>query len=645
MCWRRVFVCFRGEVGLARVPVLACLSAIALVQSPPALAGKKGFVSKKVSKFEIAVDVGPGLDGAIVPGVGTQLEFRAIDRKGRKVSTHDGSLKRTTRKIDIEVVGGSYDAATGIVIADEPAAGSARTSEVVISASYSKRPDLDLREKRPIDWRAVLGPDPSEVVSLSMRPVSAEIMDDWLLPGARVKLVVSAEDVHGRTYTTDSQPLRLPWKRLGVKTRAMDAEKGVLHAHLNVPDDGYRAKVTYLDTSHAAVGAWRADFQRLRGPEPSEIASLNWSLEQPPDSPAGKAPLGSHLAVQVEATTTEGRVFKLHNGGQMTLKHERLEVASTRARWVPERGLLRVDSEVPAGKEFGLELRYQRRNDLGGVRMMKADYIGSIPDQYWASGPLVWGGVSGSSGDSGSDGRDGEDGRDAGEPTSHAEAGGNGQSGSRGGSGQDGGSGPRIRVYASTAWTLDRSDRVVVYRFGQRLLVKRWDAAPLRIAAYGGNGGSGGSGGDGGHGGRGGGGCLSGDGGDGGDGADGGNGGRGGRGGSVQLIASSTALFSHFQLSAPGGSGGNEGMAGGGGSYGTAPSASTPSTEYDEEGNALEGPSCDSGRDGQRGRDGREGHDGHDGAYGDTDQITRSDARNSVGVLPAALSRSLILAP
>ena len=631
--------------------MLTCACAIGLWISPDAVAGKQGFKPGKLDKFEVNVDVGIGLKGAIVPGISTQVELRAIDTRGRQVSTHDGSLRRISRKIDVQVTGGRYDASRGTVIADAPKPGTERTSEVVITATYNKRPDLDIRQALPIDWRAILGPDPAEVVSVSLRPVSTDLIDDWLLPGAQLKLVVSATDTFGRTYTTDSAPLTLPWDRLGVRARSLEGSEGVYRAAIqDIPKDQFGVRVAYLKTDQAVNAKWRADFQRLNGPEPSDIAALTWSLEQPEGSPSGKAPLGAKLAVQVVATTTEGRVFKLRDGGKMTLKPTRIEVVATRATWNPKPAELEVDDQIPAGKEFGLVLHYQQRKDLGGTIAMRPDYLGSIPAHFWAvDGGHRGSGNRGSSGRDGRDGKDGVEGRDSDQPTSRAESGTSGQSGSGGEGGQDGGPGPRVRVYASKAWTLDRSDPLVVYRIaGQAssmLLVKRWDSGPLRIVSGGGAGGNGGRGGPGGNGGRGGGGCLTGDGGDGGDGADGGSGGRGGDGGAVQLVVSRAELFDHFSLSAPGGGGGGGGRGGNGGSSGSAPSESNPSTEHDGDGNALEAPDCEGGRDGQSGRDGRDGHDGQQGRDGDVDPVVRGDVRGDIGVLPAELSRALTLQP
>jgi len=635
---------------MSRVQALFTLSALGLVASPAAHGSKKGFKSKKLDKFEMAADVGPGLDGAIIPGIRTQLEFRVIDTKGRQVSTHDGALKRTTRRIEIEVQNGRYDPDAGVVVANMPVKGQERSSEVIVTARYAKRPDLDIHHTLPIDWRAILGPDPNEVTSISMKPTSHELVGDWLLPGAKLKLVVRVEDLHGRAYTTAGGPLTLPWNRLGVEARGMAGNNANWTAAIrDVPDNQFEAEIAYLETEFSTSGSWRADFQRLHGPEPDDVATLNWSLQQPEDSPDGKAPLGAQLAVQVEVTTQEGRIFLLRDGGKMALKSRRLEGVPTRAKWVPERGLLEVDGEIAAGQRFGLELRYQGRDDLGGTVTMTPDYFGSIPDKYWAAGAGHAGsGYNGSSGRDGADGYSGVDGRDAGNDTSHAEAGSHGQDGVNGGRGQDGDDGPRIRVYASVAHTLDRSDMAVVYRIvgeggSSFLLVKKWSDDPIRVLSRGGAGGRGGNGGDGGHGGGGGGGCLSGDGGDGGDGADGGTGGQGGDGGSVQLIASNATLFDHFRLVAPGGRGGARGRGGSAGSGGSSPSATTPSTEYDDEGKAIEGPSCNGGRDGQRARDGRGGHDGYGGSSGQTDRQVRGGVKREIGVLPPELARSLIL--
>ena len=63
------------------------------------------------------------------------------------------------------------------------------TATVEVTASYHKRPDLTVSQTLPVDWRAVLGPDPREVVDVRLSGISSEIVDDWLLPGAPMSLL------------------------------------------------------------------------------------------------------------------------------------------------------------------------------------------------------------------------------------------------------------------------------------------------------------------------------------------------------------------------------------------------------------------------------------------------------------------------
>lgn len=630
----------------------AAVLALALA-APTAEAGRRGFPAKKVKSFDVALDGGPALPGTVVPGQPSPLQLTIADKRGRTLSTADGSLVSTTRRIEVLVEGGQYDPHSGTLIADRPDPRQARTATLTVTARYAKRPDLDVVRSWPIDWRAVLGPDPQEVTGLTVTPVSSEIVDDWLLPGAEVGLDVAATDTHGRTYRTGpGQRIGLPWARLSAQSEGMlpQPQEGLLRAKPDVPRDSrYTVSVAYEGSPHTADASWAPDYQRLLGPEPDEVAALTWSVSLPDSSPAGQAPLRAQLPVQVTVDTTNGRTFQLRTAGKMRLVADRLRLDTRRSTWDAQRLLLVVDDRIGAGQGFGMQVAYEGRADLASRQAFQVDYLGSIPKELFVGGGTVHAieGGYGDPGRAGVTGRDGREGRASTDPQSVADRGTNGQAGSHGEDGRPGGDGGVLRVRAASAWTLDGAHQLVVYELGtgdgrRSVLVKPWREPAIDLVSRGGPGGSGGAGGDGGDGGPGGDGCLTGDGGDGADAGDGGNGGPGGRGGDVQLTASSAALFDHFRVSAPGGRGGSGGPGGSGGQGGIAPSSTSPPTEYDSEGNALPSPSCESGRNGLDGRDGRTGQPGYDGPPGRTDTRVTPTVGDRMA-LPDELDAAVIL--
>lgn len=621
-------------------PFLGCL----LLASPTVHARERGgFAAKKVAAVDVVVETGPGLDGAIVPGFDSPVSIRVTDRRGRVLSTADGTLKRGG-KVALVVEGGRYDPVAGVLIADTPPAGTERTAVVRWRVDYARRPDLTQAFEAPVDWRAVVGPDPGEVVDVTVTGQSPELLDGWLLPGAPLDLVVTALDARGRVYSTrPGYPLRLPWDRVEVEGDRLRGAAGAWVAHPDVArGDRYRAAVTYRGTAATAEATWRPDLQRFLGPEPDELAALDVALTGLVD---GRAPLGARLPVQVTATTTEGRVFQLRTEGKMKLVPDRLSVGTTSATWDPTGAVVMADA-IPGGESVSFDLRYRGRPDLGASASWRPDYLASIPKSWWVEGGHAYAARRGADGERGRPARDGDPGRDTDDPTIRAESGQDGQDGEHGQSGADGQPGPRVRAAVAQAWTLDGEHPVLVAliavdQLEPVLRLAPWDGAPLAIGSLGGHGGDGGSGGDAGDGGGGGDGCLSGDGGAGGDGGDGGDGGRGGPGGPVYVVVSSPEVGARVRATSAGGRGGDGAVGGAAGRGGGAPSPTSPATSYDSQGVALDAPTCTRGRDGVDGRRGRNGQPGPMGPPGATDLVVSEAAADRIGAIPPELQRMI----
>lgn len=599
-----------------------------------------GFSPKKVASVEVSVDVRPGLDGALVPGLPAPVEIVVTDLKGRRLSTTEGTLRREG-KVDLIVEGGRYDHDLGALIAEVPAAGTERTAVVRWRVDYTGRPDLSRTHEAPIDWRAVVGPEPSEVVALSLSGRSDEILGEWLMPGAPVELVVAARDVHGRTYTTAPRdPLRLPWSRLEVAGTAMTGADGTWTGDREARSAArFEVGVAYRDTEHRAAQGWRADWQRLLGPEPRDVASLVVELG---GANGQTAVLRERRPVQVTATTTEGRVFQLVTAGKLKLPAQRL-VARTSHGTFDGSGSFVVDATVPPGQTIDLDLRYEGRADLGAAFSLRPDYLGSIPAEAWSEGKYAFGADAGAFGERGYDGRHGGSGRTSTSPDTQAEGGQDGQGGSQGVRGGDGAPGPRVDAVAAEARTLDGAHRVMVVAISvnggpAQVRLVPWNGPGLAVGSMGGHGGDGGPGGRGGDGGNGGVGCLSGDGGNGGNGGDGGDGGRGGNGGPVLVVASTPEVAAQLSAHSRGGRGGAGGPAGLNGVGGRSPSPSSASTEYDTEGQVLPPPTCSRGHDGIDGLRAHVGHYGVDGAPGTAGVVVSADAQARIGPIPPELA-------
>ncbi|MFT4622677.1 MAG: hypothetical protein ACI8PZ_001333 [Myxococcota bacterium] len=628
--------------------------------SAPGPRGRHGFPTRKVAAMEVTLDGGPALPGTLVPGQPARLDITVENRRGHTLSTRNRSLRRSSRRVVVAVEGGTWDPVTGTVIAHRPSAQTARVAAVQIDVTYLGRPDLDQHRTLRIDWRAVLGPDPSEVTALTVAPMSSGLLDGWLLPGSPLALEVRATDHTGRSYSTAPEAaLQLPWDRLTLETAGLEGGSGEHRAmEASVPRGGYSARVAFTGSDHAESLTWKADFQRRDGPGPRDVRALSWTLEAPAGSPPGKAPLGATLPLQVTVTTREGRTFPLRSDGPLRLPADRLVVRTRHATWDPERAEVSLDPTLSAGQRYSVEVRYQGRSDLGGRQTLRPDYLAAIgpwaaPDAEKELGH-VGGGAPGSDGRPGRGGRAGRAGAAASDDSDVGGRGERGGDGARGEDGAPGAIGRHVQVHATVGWTVDRSERVVLYRVADEtgasaVRVKRWHQAPVILLSRGGAGGAGGAGGTGGPGGAGGGGCRSGDGGDGGRGGDSGIGAEGGPGGQVTLVVSSPDLYRHFELRSVGGAGGVAGAAGGAGKAGKSPSfgslvGAVAGLVASLAGDApTDAPECDAGDPGRAGGPGRAGSPGRAGGGGTVHKKVAGDVLAQIGELPPEVAAVLVL--
>ena len=572
----------------------------------------------KVADITLTLDTGPARTGEVIPGEPIPLRVQLTDIRGN-VRTTDGTRPTGLwRKLDVQVVGGVWEAERARVIPDPPSdrdvdALMDGTFEVHVEATRTRGAKVSVA--RALDWRAIHGPPPEEIETVGLGAYGSELLDQrWLLPGSAAQLVVQVTDTSGRTYRTEGSPVQLPWRRVQVSTDGLELRgDGRVYAEKRRSATPYAATVSIPETPiEPLTTTWTRDWERIDGPAPGDVTDFSVRLVMPRNSPRGELPPGAVTPVLAEATTREGRVFNTAAGAVLSLPSERLAVRPHLGTWNPGPRTIgwSRDLRTVAADQFRVEVGYAGRPDLQLAFTFRPDML--APLRRWTTpGAHAFVEDTAQAGGTGPSGRPGRGGM----ASAGARDGGRGGDASDGQGGAPGTPGPHLGITAWTTTTLDGRHSVVVYVLdgphGRDVHVVPPGTGPIRFVSQGGDGGDGGDGGVGGRGGDGVAACKSGNGGDGGDGGRGGAGGAAGRGGRIVLKVDHSGTADRFELVSGPGAAGQGGRGGSGGRPGEAGEVRNPDST-----SAAIQPACTVGTAGDHGSDGPPGPPGVAGARG-----------------------------
>lgn len=594
------------------------------VGPPPAKPPKPRDLNPK-DITDLRISVSRPLPGArLVPGSSVTISVIATDKKGVRFSTADRTLDMKNARITATHM--TFDPQTYSLTADgdRTTVGSSLYTVNVEYGQPNKNPVRASLSLRP-DFAAVHGPDPDDVQSLRVEYFG--LPDQKMLePGKPVRVQVTVFDREGRQYSTGGGDLPLPLTRLEFKGELVEwsgslaftpsADRSATAGNRYRPTVAYRGRPDTTATREFGI-----DISAIDGPEPADVRSLDVTIEGF-DAVKSIVP-GSRGRFNVSVTDASGRRYALR-GAAFTLPASRLKVMPENLVADAATGTLDTsgDPQKMVNKEYGLSVTYENREDLTKRLTFEPDFVGLLKPYMFSGSEFVFAGENGQPGDAGMDGSGGAYGRSTSTQCASGDDGGPGRAGQPGRNGRLGGRGPRIKVVATSAMSLDGETPLVVFEITAtgrepQYFVRPLDSKPIQIIAAGGNGGAGGRGGAGGSGGKGGSGFNTGGGGTGGDGADGGMGGQGGHGGDITLFTSSPELAGSFDLISKPGLGGPGGMAGRAGSGGEAGGGVLNAIA-----SGLMASTCGSPRLGNYGARGQEGIHGEAGVEGNPGQTT-----------------------
>lgn len=569
-------VCIVGVLALAAPLVRAAQQSYA-----PGLPGPSRSADVKVKDIvTLTLLVGTAkLPERLVPGVPVPFAVQILTKNGALRATSDRSL--SPRYLKVIPTNGRVEFEGWTFTPDANRA-------AVAGGKYGLRVEYGLPEMRVIaehtfeaDFATVLGPDPQDVATLTFT-VGGSTEQGLVQPGIPVGLEVTVTDRAGREYRTSvtaaarpvGSAMPLPFDRLDIRTELMtwDAASATLTPARDGLQRGqkYTATVGYRGRPDLVVShAYLPDFAMANGPEPEDVVDFEVVIDSLPAS--GQITPGSELALVARARDKFGRVFST-SGSPLPLPATRVKVTveALEIDLAASRLTATGDCQTMAGRNYEFSISYVGRPDLEQVGRFKPDLVGAISNYFLTDARLEFAGRQGEPGQAGLQGTDGNMGRAAADTFGAGTDGTQGGSGRPGRVGRRGGAGPRVRVLAMEAMSLDRSQRMILGEMTvgseePTYFVRPFDGTPLTVLSKGGPGGTGGPGGAGGMGGRGGEGWTPGSGGDGGSGGSGGPGGDGGAGGGIALTVTTPELLEMIYAESPGGVGGSGGSAGLGG--------------------------------------------------------------------------------
>ena len=564
-------------------------------------------------------------DSLVRPGSRAKVaRVRLIDNLGA------ARMPEAPAEVSVVVTGGTYDAATNeIIFSDDPDAVPAEGYEVAVVHADGARSV----QRFKADFALLRGPDVRDVRSFRIVLIwrqdgtPYEIPEGTpLIPGEAYEVRAVANDVHGRTFSTQDDNYPVPANRLDVTltgfARADRTTTALLaHADPGSPRGTYQVAVVYGgDARHADSLSFPFDPAIARGPEPDAVVGIEMGGNL---ASADQMSPGAAESLEVRVSDVGGRTWVLglegkgsHVDHRYPLPSSRLVVVAEHAHYAQETSELRFDADARAmlGERYELAIRYADDPRLTLERVYAPDFLSIVP--LMEEDELGYDGLGGRAGREGRDGQRGSRGNDSARVLGRAGDGRAGGHGTGGQNGARGSPGPNLRIIGREVRTIDASERLVLFEVrapGARpeYYIRSIDAAPVTIVSRGGSGGPGGAGGTGGDGGNGGDGYYSGDGGDGGNAGAGGDGGDGGNGGTINLILTTHELEKAFVLDSRGGAGGLGGEEGRAGQPGIPGSVDSWTAEDGKRDKDLPPPEVGAyGNEGNIGYTGRAGHVG-----------------------------------
>ena len=484
-------------------------------------------------------------------------------------------------KLSIEVVGGSYDAATGeIRFSDDRT--EVPAGAYTVAVAHREGSARLVRSFKP-DFARLHGPDADDAANFDVELTWETEGQSYrlpegtaLIPGETYGLYAEIDDTLGREFTSNGTHHPIPFERLDSTVQGFEAtDDGRFVANPQPDEAGYGLVVRYGGSTALSKTLNFAHDPAIRqGPDPTAVARVAIAGELAEEAPIGP---GESKQFDVRVTDNAGRSWELglaHNGSHLDrtyrLPPSRLNISVENATYDARTRAIHFDENAKSmlGKTYGVHVEYAGNSTVGERKQYPPDFLSIVP--LMEADELVFGGRSG---EDGREGRDGQPGTRGNSVTRMMGRGGNGRAGGHGTSGQagaNGAPGPNIRVVAREVRTIDAAQRLVLFEVRApgkppEVHIRSLDAPAVTVISRGGDGGNGGDGGRGGVGGDGGDAYFTGNGGDGGTAGGGGDGGDGGNGGRVDVILSAHELERVFILDSVGGGGGagaEEGVAG-----------------------------------------------------------------------------------
>jgi hypothetical protein len=184
----------------------------------------------------------------LLPGSVVKLAAFAKDRTGRMFLSGSSESNLPLFRLDVRVRGGLWDPIQGVVVVDSNL-DALRNQAIAVEVLYRGSESVVAIGEYTPDLAGLLGPEPSDVAALKVK-VGTLHDNDAVNPGAVLPLDVLVRDRDGRTFSTLSETLRLPWNRLEVvaKDLQFDREAGTLSAQADcrrMVDRNYELDVSY----------------------------------------------------------------------------------------------------------------------------------------------------------------------------------------------------------------------------------------------------------------------------------------------------------------------------------------------------------------------------------------------------------------
>jgi len=418
-----------------------------------------------------------------------------------------------------------------------------------------------------------------------------------LQPGRPVDISIAISDREGFTFSTENGDIGSGAYTITATPGSLRTDAGPMYLQFTPSSDRSVEEYTIEVSLRGRPGqpmryVYGADWAAARGPEPTDVAALEFSLVDEQCDGDGTCTLAPdrRVGLLTRVRTRDGRVYG--SEGEPSVPHDRLRVEAHGFDWDPATHQFTVRTDAPSQDEspYRVAVSYVGRDDLRVERRYHVDLA-------QLRGP---------------------------EPASIRTL--------------------RASLVDRQAIAPGEQVRLNVESAGRTIFrVVPDDTQPLTIVNAGGRGGEGGPGGEGGAGGIGATAFHAGNGGPGGAGGPGGTGGRGGPGGTYEIIAADSSLLTRVVCGGSGGEGGPGGQGGRPGRGGGAGALAGEAQTLNGQNVVVHGYAATGGSAGTPGPAGTVGREGPGGSI--DPRVSPAEVQSAMHSLPPELRAAIVLDP